>query len=217
MGGFVFYRGASQLDGALVIGIAIVNSGNRKRGSTDQTWIIGDDLQPVVASRTGADSAICGGCGALAVRRQVCAIADGKARTRSARFSTPLPSKPAKDHIRRVRPSGGTSSHARLRYRRPGSWQAQAESVAEKEAQPRFTGAVRPGLVCNEAAGGGCSAGFFIVHTITPLGGWAPSGTRPMPELSPNLPISAFRGVWPVDAAALGAVSNVGRMPRPSP
>ena len=54
MGGFVFYRAASQLDGALVIGIAIVNSGNRKRGSTDQTWIIGDDLQPVVTSRTGA-------------------------------------------------------------------------------------------------------------------------------------------------------------------
>jgi hypothetical protein len=62
MGGFVFYRGASQIDGAPIVGIVTMDSGNRKTGSMIQTWIIRDDVHPVVASRTGADSAICGDC-----------------------------------------------------------------------------------------------------------------------------------------------------------
>jgi hypothetical protein len=62
MGGFIFYKGASQIDGSPVVGIATIDSGNRKTGSMIQTWIIRDDVHPVVASRTGADSAICGDC-----------------------------------------------------------------------------------------------------------------------------------------------------------
>jgi hypothetical protein len=62
MGGFIFYKGASQIDGSPVVGIATMGSGNRKTGSMIQTWIIRDDVHPVVASRTGADSAICGNC-----------------------------------------------------------------------------------------------------------------------------------------------------------
>ena len=62
MGGFIFYKGASQIDGSPVVGIATVDSDNRKTGSMIQTWIIRDDVHPVVASRAGADSAICGDC-----------------------------------------------------------------------------------------------------------------------------------------------------------
>src|SRR6516164_11283708 len=62
MGGFIFYRGASRIDGAPIVGISTTDSGNRKTGSMIQTWIIRDDVHPVVASRTGADSAICGNC-----------------------------------------------------------------------------------------------------------------------------------------------------------
>lgn len=46
----------------VIVGIATANSGNRKTGSMLQTWIIRDDVHPVVASRVGADSAICGDC-----------------------------------------------------------------------------------------------------------------------------------------------------------
>ena len=60
--GFIFYRVPSQIDGAPIVGIATVDSGNRKTGSMVQSWIIRDDVHPVVASRTGADSAICGDC-----------------------------------------------------------------------------------------------------------------------------------------------------------
>ena len=62
MDSFIFYRGASQIDGAPIVGIATVNSGNRKTGVMVQTWIIRDDVHPVVASRTGADASICGNC-----------------------------------------------------------------------------------------------------------------------------------------------------------
>jgi hypothetical protein len=62
MGGFIFYRGASQIDGAPIVAIATCDTSNRKTGSMIQTWIIRDNVHPVVASRTGADSAICGDC-----------------------------------------------------------------------------------------------------------------------------------------------------------
>ena len=62
MQNFVFYRGPSQLDGSPIVGIATMDSGNRKTGSMIQTWIIRDDVHPVVASRTGADSAVRGNC-----------------------------------------------------------------------------------------------------------------------------------------------------------
>ena len=62
MRNFVFYCGPSQLDGSPIVGIATMDSGNRKTGSMIQTWIIRDNVHPVVASRTGSDSAICGNC-----------------------------------------------------------------------------------------------------------------------------------------------------------
>jgi len=60
---FVFYRGPSMIDGAPIIAIAtITRSSNEKTGAMIQTWILRADMDPIAASRTGADSAICGDC-----------------------------------------------------------------------------------------------------------------------------------------------------------
>ena len=65
--GFVFYRGASVLDGAPIVGIATLASNNAKtgpngRGNMVQTWIIREDINPVEASKLGEDASICGAC-----------------------------------------------------------------------------------------------------------------------------------------------------------
>lgn len=63
--GFIFYRGPSMLDGSPIIAIATgtaKGSRNTKTGGEVQTWIMRDDMSPVDAVKTGADSAICGSC-----------------------------------------------------------------------------------------------------------------------------------------------------------
>jgi len=59
---FVIYEGPSLIDGAPIVAIAQVKSDNRKTGSMVQTWILHRDIDPITASRTGADKAICGDC-----------------------------------------------------------------------------------------------------------------------------------------------------------
>lgn len=64
MRNFIFYRGPSAIDpSAPIIGVATIDSSNKKIGPMVQTWILRADTSPVAASRTGLDSAICGGCG----------------------------------------------------------------------------------------------------------------------------------------------------------
>jgi hypothetical protein len=58
----VLWQGKSQLDGAPIALIAIVNSSNRKTGGMLQTYIIRTDVPPIEANRTGADYSICGDC-----------------------------------------------------------------------------------------------------------------------------------------------------------
>lgn len=63
--GFIFYRGPSALDGAPIIAIATgtaKGSRNVKTGGEVQTWILRDDMSPLVAADTGADASICGDC-----------------------------------------------------------------------------------------------------------------------------------------------------------
>lgn len=60
--GFVIYQGPSLLDGAPIVVIATVKSRNMKTGNMVQTWILRADIPPMEASRTGADSSICGNC-----------------------------------------------------------------------------------------------------------------------------------------------------------
>jgi len=60
--GFVLYEGPSLIDGKPVAVIATVETDNPKTGDMVQTWIIRADIDPITASRTGADFSICGYC-----------------------------------------------------------------------------------------------------------------------------------------------------------
>jgi hypothetical protein len=71
--GFVFYDGPSAIDGAPIIGIAVLRSKNVKTGDMVQTFILRADQSPLAAIDSGADASICGDC----VHRG----ADGSART----------------------------------------------------------------------------------------------------------------------------------------
>jgi hypothetical protein len=62
MAGFVFYRGPSKLDGAPIVAIATLESANGKTGDMVQTWILREDISPLDAIASGADSSICGDC-----------------------------------------------------------------------------------------------------------------------------------------------------------
>jgi hypothetical protein len=59
---FIIYEGPSLIDGSPIVAIAQVKTGNRKTGDMVQTWVIRSDIDPITASRTGADTAICGDC-----------------------------------------------------------------------------------------------------------------------------------------------------------
>jgi hypothetical protein len=60
--GFVFYDGFSALDGAPIIGVAVLRSANVKTGDMVQTFILRADQSPLAAIDSGADSSICGDC-----------------------------------------------------------------------------------------------------------------------------------------------------------
>ena len=61
--GFVLYRGASLLDGAPIVAIAIIKSTNIKTGNMVQTYILADNgLSPLDNAKSGADISICGDC-----------------------------------------------------------------------------------------------------------------------------------------------------------
>ena len=62
MAGFVFYRGKSPIDGAPIVAIATLESKNGKTGDMVQTWILREDISPLMAIKTGADRSICGNC-----------------------------------------------------------------------------------------------------------------------------------------------------------
>src|ERR1700722_3564283 len=63
--GVCFYRGPSMIDGkpivAIMTGLA-KGSKNGKTGALIQTWILREDLNPLVAINTGDDYSICGDC-----------------------------------------------------------------------------------------------------------------------------------------------------------
>ena len=59
---FVIYSGPSLIDSAPIIVLAQSNSTNRKTGDMVQTYVIRSDIDPITASRTGADRSICGDC-----------------------------------------------------------------------------------------------------------------------------------------------------------
>jgi hypothetical protein len=64
--GFIFYNGASMLDGKPIVGIATgfaKGSSNAKTGGDlIQTWILRSRIDPRKAANTGGDASICGDC-----------------------------------------------------------------------------------------------------------------------------------------------------------
>lgn len=58
----IIYSGPSLIDGAPIVCVAIVTSGNVKTGNMIQTHILRADVSPLEASKTGADYSICGNC-----------------------------------------------------------------------------------------------------------------------------------------------------------
>jgi hypothetical protein len=58
----VFYRGPSLIDGAPIVGVAVYSDRNSKTGRVLQTYILREDINPLEASKTGADVSICGTC-----------------------------------------------------------------------------------------------------------------------------------------------------------
>ncbi len=61
----VLWRGRSQIDGGPIVAIATAlrtKSSNRKTGAMVQTYILGEDVDPIHAMSMGLDASICGDC-----------------------------------------------------------------------------------------------------------------------------------------------------------
>ncbi len=58
----IIYRGPSLIDGAPIVVVAIDSSRNVKTGRMVQTYILRADMNPLEASKSGADVSICGDC-----------------------------------------------------------------------------------------------------------------------------------------------------------
>ena len=58
----IIYEGPSMLDGAPIVVIATATASNSKTGAVVQTYILTSSINPLEASKTGADKSICGDC-----------------------------------------------------------------------------------------------------------------------------------------------------------
>ena len=58
----IIYKGPSLLDGKPIVVIATYSKRNAKTGVVVQTYILVDGINPLEASKTGADYSICGTC-----------------------------------------------------------------------------------------------------------------------------------------------------------
>ena len=58
----IIYKGPSLLDGKPIVVIATYSKRNAKTGAVVQTYILVDGINPLEASKTGADYSICGDC-----------------------------------------------------------------------------------------------------------------------------------------------------------
>ena len=58
----ILYEGESLLDGQPIVAIAIKKSSNEKTGDMVQTYILRQDVSPMMANKLGLDASICGDC-----------------------------------------------------------------------------------------------------------------------------------------------------------
>lgn len=60
--GQILYEGPSQLDDNPIVALASYNTTNRKTGPMVQVWILRSDIEPLEATKQGADESVCGNC-----------------------------------------------------------------------------------------------------------------------------------------------------------
>jgi len=63
--GIILYKGPSQIDGKKILVLAsgiFDKTKNEKTGDMIQTWIVNQDIPPVIARRLGYDYSVCGDC-----------------------------------------------------------------------------------------------------------------------------------------------------------
>ena len=60
--GFIIYQGKSLIDGKMIVVVFLPKSKNKKTGNMCQVYILVMDIDPRIASKTGADYSICGNC-----------------------------------------------------------------------------------------------------------------------------------------------------------
>ena len=58
----IIYKGPSLLDGQPIVVIGTYSNRNSKTGAVLQTYVLREDINPLEASKTGADYSICGSC-----------------------------------------------------------------------------------------------------------------------------------------------------------
>jgi hypothetical protein len=59
---YELWTGPSQLDGSPIVVLTTLTSTNSKTGDVAQAYILRSDVRPSEATKTGADSSICGNC-----------------------------------------------------------------------------------------------------------------------------------------------------------
>jgi hypothetical protein len=62
MNNAILYEGPSLLDDKPIVVVAVYSNRNTKTGHVVQTYILCKDINPMEASKTGADFSICGSC-----------------------------------------------------------------------------------------------------------------------------------------------------------
>lgn len=78
MKGVVLYEGPSVLTDDPIVAIATFKSSNRKTGDMIQTWIMRKDTNPIEASKTGEDEAVCGQCPLRRFHNGACYVVIGQ-------------------------------------------------------------------------------------------------------------------------------------------
>ena len=73
--GYIFYRGASQIDGQPIVAVAIRGSANSKTGNMVQTYILPDNgLSPFINAKNGNDKTVCGDCKHKPTKGKTCYV-----------------------------------------------------------------------------------------------------------------------------------------------
>ena len=74
LSGSIIYEGASMIDGAPIVAIAIPESRNDKAGGLLQVFVMRSDISPLEALASGKDKSVCGNCVARPANGDFCYV-----------------------------------------------------------------------------------------------------------------------------------------------